>query len=214
MDCQNLLYSSIYSYLSGLLPERHSLLLEAEKEAEETGFPIIGPVVGNFCYTIARLMCARRVFELGSGFGYSTAWFAKAVRENGGGEVHHTVWDSDHSARARMMLKQMELDSYVVFHVSEAVKALRESDGFFDIIFNDIDKEQYPDSLAVIAEKLRPGGALIIDNTLWDGRVFDESDKHPSTEGIREVSRILRGSGWAQTVLPLRDGVTLAVKVS
>ena len=71
-----------------------------EEHARRTSFPIVGPAAGHLCYLIARMIGARRVFEMGSGFGYSTAWFARAVRENGGGEVHHVVWDEGLSARA------------------------------------------------------------------------------------------------------------------
>lgn len=64
-----------------------------EAYAREAHFPIIGPTAGQFCYLMARAIGARRIFEMGSGFGYSTAWFARAVKENGGGTVFHVVWD-------------------------------------------------------------------------------------------------------------------------
>ena len=66
-----------------------------------SGASIVGPAAGQYCYMIARMLGAKRVFELGSGYGYSTLWFAKAVRDNGGGEVYHTVWDEGLSTRAR-----------------------------------------------------------------------------------------------------------------
>jgi caffeoyl-CoA O-methyltransferase len=88
-----LTYDAVQDHLTGLIPERPPVLQSMEREAEETGFPIIGPAAGYQCYQLARLIGARRVFEMGSGYGYSTAWFARAVAENGGGEVHHVVWD-------------------------------------------------------------------------------------------------------------------------
>ncbi len=91
----------LQSYLDGLVPERDPELLAMEEHAREHGFPIIGPACGHLCYQVARMTGAQRVFELGSGYGYSTAWFARAVRENGGGEVHHTVWDQALSDQAR-----------------------------------------------------------------------------------------------------------------
>jgi caffeoyl-CoA O-methyltransferase len=152
------------AYLDGLVPARPPELQAMEARAQETGFPIIGPASGYFCYQLARMIGARRVFEMGSGFGYSTAWFAQAVRENGGGEVHHVVWDDQLSREARFHLGRLGYSDLVHYHVDEAVQALRQTRGPFDLIFNDIDKKGYPTSLPVIAEKLRPGGVLIVDN--------------------------------------------------
>src|SRR5574342_339346 len=91
-------YNKVQDYLTSLLPEREPELRKMEKYAERNYFPIIGPVCGYYCYQLTRLIGARSVFELGSGYGYSTAWFAKAVKENGGGIIHHTVWDEQLSS--------------------------------------------------------------------------------------------------------------------
>lgn len=198
----------IAPYLDGLVPERPAELLAMEEEARRTDFPIIGPAVGQLCYQLARLNAARSVFELGSGYGYSTAWFARAVRDNGGGEVHHVVWDEDLSQRARRHLHVLGYDDLVQYHVGEAVETLAAWEGQADIIFNDIDKQGYPDALAVIEQKLRPGGLLIVDNLLWSGRIFDDQDHSPATEGIRELTRrITADPRWTISILPLRDGV-------
>lgn len=182
-----------------------------EAHAAETGFPIIGPAAGHFCYTMARLMGARRVFEMGSGFGYSTAWFARAVQENGGGEVHHVVWDEALSARARRWLSLLGYQDTVRYHVGEAVQALRESEGGYDLVFNDIDKQDYPASLPVIASRLRSGGLLIVDNLLWSGRIFDDADHSPATRGVRELTReITTDPEWLATIVPIRDGLLVA----
>jgi predicted O-methyltransferase YrrM len=184
-----------------------------ESYAREKDFPIIGPASGHLCYQIARMIGARRVFELGSGYGYSTAFFARAVQENGGGVVHHVVWDDELSARARRHLGVLGFDAVVHYHVKEAVGALRETDGPFDLIFNDIDKEGYPASLPVIEEKLRPGGVLIIDNMLWSGRIFDKGDTSPSTIGVRELTKQLTSSNrWVSSLIPIRDGLIVALR--
>ena len=103
----NLTYPDVQQYLIDLVPEREQEMREMEKYASETGFPIIGPAAGNICYQIARMIHARDVFEMGSGYGYSTALFAKAVRENGGGVVHHVVWDEKLSKMARLHLETL-----------------------------------------------------------------------------------------------------------
>jgi caffeoyl-CoA O-methyltransferase len=202
---------TVAEYLEGLVPPRHPELQAMEEQARETGFPIIGPAAGQFCYLVARMTGAREVFELGSGFGYSTAWFARAVRENGGGVVHHVVWDDDLSGQARRHLAALGLADLVRFHVGEAVQTLRESAGPFDLVFNDINKEAYPASLPVIEEKLRRGGVLIIDNMLWSGKIFDESDRTPATEGVREFTRrITTDPAWSVSLAPIRDGLIVA----
>ncbi len=184
-----------------------------ERYAAETGFPIIGPAAGQMCYVLTRMNGARRVFEMGSGYGYSTAWFARAVQENGGGEVYHVVWHEDLSQRARRHLAALGYDGLIRYRVGEAVQTLRETPGPFDVIFNDIDKEGYPGSVPVIAEKLRPGGLLIVDNLLWHGQVLDPDDHMASTEAIREMTRILTTDReWITSIVPIRDGVLVALK--
>lgn len=206
-------YDKVQDYLASLVPPREPELQKMEEYAEKKGFPIIGPACGYYCYQLARMINAKSIFELGSGYGYSTAWFAKAVRENGGGVVHHTVWDEDLSKRARGHLSALGSDDIVEFHIAEAVATLRQTDGPFDIIFNDIDKEGYPESLPVIKEKLRHGGALIIDNMLWSGRVFDANNNEASTEAIRRFTRdITAGLDWIVSLIPARDGMIVAYK--
>ena len=206
-----LLNKAIAEYLDRLVPPRHPVLAEMEEVAARSKFPIIGPACGHLCYLLTRLTGARRVFELGSGFGYSTAWFARAVEENGGGEVHHVVWDETLSGRARGYLGRMGLDQLVRFHVAEAVDTLRQTPGPFDVIFNDIDKKGYPASLGVIEERLRPGGLLLVDNLLWSGRILDQADQTEDTEGVREVTRRLSSSKrWISSIVPLRDGMLVA----
>ncbi len=201
------------AYLNELVPPREDEMKAMEVHAKESGFPIIGPACGYVCYQVARMIKAKRVFELGSGYGYSTAWFARAVKENGGGEVHHVVWDEELSRQAGKHLERLGFADTVKYHVSEAIQKLREIAGPFDLIFNDIDKTGYPESLPVIKEKLRSGGVLIIDNMLWSGRIFDENDKEPNTEAIREFTRLITTDpAWVVTLLPIRDGLIVAYK--
>lgn len=207
-------YSVVQDYLKTLVPPRSSELQAMEMHAKEVGFPIIGPVAGYLCYQIARITGARQVVELGSGFGYSTAWFARAVTENGGGTVHHVVWDTQLSQRAQRHLGKLGYGDIVQYHVAEAVETLSGMRGPFDLIFNDIEKDAYPGALPVIEEKLKSGGVLIVDNMLWNGRIFDESDQDSSTEGVREFTRrITSHDGWIASIAPIRDGLLVAYKI-
>jgi predicted O-methyltransferase YrrM len=203
----------LMEYLDGLVPARPPEMQAMEAHAQEINFPIIGPSSGYLCYQVARMIGARRVFELGSGYGYSTAWFAKAVSENGGGEVFHVVWDEALSQQARKHLAVLGYNGMIHYHVAEAVQTLRETAGPFDLIFNDINKDGYAASLPVIVEKLRPGGVLIVDNMLWSGRVFEKGDKTPETASIRKLTELLTHSpDWIVSLTPVRDGVVVAYR--
>lgn len=206
-------YSKVQDYLNSLVPPRDPEMVVMEKFAARTGFPIIGPAAGHYCYQVARLVGARSVFELGSGYGYSTAWFAKAVKENGGGLVHHTVWDAKLSERAHRHLARMGLDGMVAFHVAEAMESLRLQTNTFDLIFNDIEKQDYPASLPLIKEKLRRGGVLIIDNMLWNGRIFSRSDRSAATQGVRQFTKAITADpDWIVNLVPVRDGMVIGYR--
>jgi len=215
----NLLPDHVSTYLEGLVPPRPPEMQAMEEYAQKIGFNIIGSASGQLCYQIARISGARRIFELGSGYGYSTAWFARAVQENGGGEVYHVVWDAELSQQARHHLGVLGFGNNgsrvaVHYRVSEAIQALKETEGPFDLIFNDIDKHAYPESLPVIREKLRPGGVLIVDNLLWHGRIFDPSDQTADTAAIHEFTHLMtKDPAWITTIVPIRDGVLVAYKV-
>ena len=206
-------FYKINTYLERLVPERPAEMRAMEEYARKMDFPIIGPVCGHLCYQVARMIGARSVFEMGSGYGYSTAWFARAVMENGGGKVHHVVWDEHLSSEAHQHLETLGYSSFVEYHVAEAIQTLSQTPGPFDLIFNDIDKECYPESLPMIREKLRPGGVLIVDNLLWHGQVLDVNDNEASTEGVRELTRILTTSpDWVSSLIPIRDGMLVALR--
>jgi predicted O-methyltransferase YrrM len=150
---------------------------------------------------------------MGSGYGYSTAWFARAVKENGGGVVHHVVWDQKLSDMAADHLSRLGYRDLVQYHVAEAVATLQETAGPFDLIFCDIEKDGYPAALPIIKQKLRPAGVLIADNIIWRGRVFDKQDNSADTNGVREFTRMItHDPDWIVSVLPVRDGVMIAYK--
>jgi len=198
-----ILSPQLSEYLDNLLGPRPAEMQKMEAYAEEHGFPIIGPACGQLCYQIARLAGATRIYELGSGYGYSTAWFARAVKENGG----------DLSRIARGHLEALGYGDIVQYTVGEAVDALGNVDGQFDLIFMDIDKEGYPGALPLIYEKLKPGGVLIVDNVLWSGRIFDDKDQSGATQGIRELTGMLASNdAWVNSIIPIRDGLMVATK--
>lgn len=199
-------------YLRTQLQTADPILREMEAEAKERGFPIIGPESGRVLYLIAKMTAARRIFEMGSGFGYSTFWFASAAGEDA--EIHHTEGDAKNSETARQYLSRGGLDHKVRFHVGAAQDALRETEGLFDIILIDVNKEQYPECHGLAMDRLRPGGVMITDNVWWGGRVQDPAHQEDATQGIREFTRLqLEESRLFSTILPVRDGLLVSYRL-
>ena len=202
---------AIERYLQRQQVPDDEVLLEMGKSGEERGFPIIGPLVGRLCEQVARSIGARSVFEMGSGFGYSTAWFSRAVGP--AGRVVHTEGDPRLQEEAKGWLKEANLAGPVEFRLGDAVALLRKDKGPYDIVFIDIDKEQYPDAWKVACERVRPGGCIVADNTLWQGKVAGRA-RDAATEGIREYNRLSQEDDrFLTTLLPLRDGVSISLRL-
>lgn len=203
--------NELLAYIEARTRLADPILAEMEERARRDHFPIIGPVSGAWLYFFARLINAERVFEMGSGYGYSTWYFAKAMDDQGRGYVKHTVWDKDLSDEAKRWLDRAGLVVYCDFEVSESILALEASEPGNDLIFMDIDKEAYPDALPVIESKLRAGGLLLVDNTLRAGRVLDAADQSDATNGVRRMNDYLhRSSHWEYLISPLHDGLGIA----
>ena len=122
---------------------------------------------------LALMINARTVFELGSAIGYSTIWWAQAVGD--GGRVIYTDGDSKNAERARGYFARAEVSSRITLHTGDALEFLSEQKQEFDIIFNDVDKDDYPRVLRLVAPRLRKGGLFITDNVLWSGRVAEKN---------------------------------------
>jgi predicted O-methyltransferase YrrM len=205
-------HPKVDEYLRSLAPPADEVREEMERLAEAQRFPIIGPAVGQLCCVLARAIDARRVFECGSGFGYSTYWFARAVGEEG--LVVHTDGSIGNSSQARDFLGRAGLRRRVRFEVGDSRSLLARAEGPFDVIFNDIDKEGYPEILPLVREKLRVGGLFICDNMLWYGRVLLPGED-PDTRGIQEMTRLLReADDFSTTFIPLRDGVSVSLRIA
>jgi caffeoyl-CoA O-methyltransferase len=215
MDITN---PAVEDYIRGLL-RRHDepVLLEMEKEGKERDFPIVGRMVGVVLDIVARAIGAKRIIELGSGFGYSGYWFSRAVGPDG--ELHLTDGDPENETKARDYLSRAGLWGPVQFHVGDAVTVLNSLPGDFDVIYCDIDKHGYPEAWNAARERIRVGGLFICDNTLWSGRVTDSTDvtefRDPTwTDAIKEMNKAIASDPrYLSTILPIRDGDTLALRI-
>lgn len=198
-------------YLYSMLPARGEVLAEMEDYATEHQIPIVGPAVARVLQQLAMMINAQSVFELGSAIGYSTIWWAQAVGDNG--NVVYTDGDSKNAHRARDYFARAGVSKRITIHTGDALEFLSEQKREFDIIFNDVDKEDYPRVLNLVAPRLRKGGLFVTDNVLWSGKVAEEDPKEASTKAILEFNRKLYASkDFYTTILPIRDGLAVAVK--
>jgi caffeoyl-CoA O-methyltransferase len=202
---------AVDKYMLSLLPARDAVLQEMEAQALKRDIPIVGPAVGRVLYQYARLVNAKKVFELGSAIGYSTLWWAHAVGE--GGEVFYTDGDPKKADEARGYFHRAGMADRIHIGVGDALEQLSTRQREFDIIFNDVDKQYYPRVLDLVSSHLRRGGLFITDNTLWSGRVTEKNPKEETTRAIQEFNqRLYAMKEFFTTILPLRDGLAVAVK--
>lgn len=202
---------AVEAYLRPLQPAPTPTLAAMQQAGEKRGFPIIGPLVGRLCEQLARQVAARRVFELGSGFGYSTAWFARAVGPKG--KVIHTENDAALSVEAQAWLRKAKLASRVDFRRGDALDLLRADRSANDVVFCDIDKEDYPDAWRLARTRVRVGGLVVTDNTLWQGTVT-AAPKTDAARGVQEYNALAFGDkAFLSTLAPIRDGVTVSLRL-
>lgn len=197
-------------YLYSMLPRRDPVLAEMEDYSTENKIPIVGPAVARVLQQLAMMINARTVFELGSAIGYSTIWWAQAVGDKG--RVIYTDGDAKNAERARSYFARAGVSNRIRLHTGDALEYLSEQKQEFDIIFNDVDKEDYPRVLRLVAPRLRKGGLFITDNVLWSGRI---AEKNPDarTKAILEFNRRLYDAPeFYATLLPIRDGLAVALK--
>jgi predicted O-methyltransferase YrrM len=203
----------VEQYLYKLLPERDTIITEMEAHAEQYRVPIIGPAVARLLALLAQVSGAKRIFEMGSAIGYSTIWLAGAVGPKG--KVFYTDGDPANAQRAQVYFRMAGLKRRIVVKVGDAMELLKKTPGKFDLIFIDVDKHQYPAALRVALPKLKRGGLLVTDNTLWSGKVARPAGAEDhDTQGVQEFNRLVYASKELYPVLiPLRDGVTVCRKL-
>jgi len=200
----------VEDYLYAMLPPRDEVLVEMEAEAGKNNIPIVGPAVARVLYQLAVISGAKKVFEMGSAIGYSTIWWARAVGD--GGHVVYTDGDRKNADKARRYFERAGVSRRISVRVGDAFEFLSEEKGQYDIIFNDVDKIDYPRVFRLALPRLKSGGLFITDNVLWSGKVA-QPNPDANTKAILEFNKLIYGSkDLLTTILPLRDGVAVCVK--
>lgn len=203
----------VEEYIYGLLPERDAVVTEIEDYAAQQKIPIIGPAVARFLTLLVQISGAKRIFELGSAIGYSTIWLARAAGPKA--EIFYSDGDPEKARRALDYFQRAGVADYIKIITGDAIAALKNTPGEFDLIFNDIDKHQYPAAMEAALPRLRAGGLLVTDNTLWSGKAARPAEQNDvNTLGIQELNKRAYGSKDLFSVLvPLRDGLTVCRKL-
>ncbi len=206
-------HAAIEEYMEALIKKYdEEVLLEMEELARKHNFPVVGRVVGNFLNILTKSISAERIFEFGSGFGFSAYWFSMGMN---GGELTLTDGSKINIETAKKSLSRLNRKCDFKYHAAWAQDVFNETSGAFDIIYNDVDKGDYPEVWELARERVRPGGYYIADNTLWYGRVTAEkveNDIEPGwTEAIKEHnSLIFNDADFDAFINPTRDGVLVA----
>ncbi len=199
-----------HAYLESLLPSRHPIVQELEQEARKDQFPIIGPQCGSFLEMMARITQAESILELGSGYGYSAYWFLRGMNN---GSILLTDSDKANRDRALDLLNRTGSQGRIEFKVGDSIRILEEEQGPFDIIFCDIDKENYPSVPEKVLPKLRTGGLMIVDNTLWYGNVFAGNTDNTTKSILKFNNQIATDNRWFSIQVPIRDGISVSMKM-
>jgi caffeoyl-CoA O-methyltransferase len=209
---QGITSEPVESYLYSMLPPRDEVLTEMEDQAAKRNIPIVGPAVGRVLHQLALISGARNIFEMGSAIGYSTIWWARAIGDDG--RVIYTDGDRKNADEARGYFERAKVTNRISIKVGDAIEFLSEQTQQFDIIFCDLDKEDYPRALRMALPRLRKGGLLVADNVLWSGKVAEKNPSEASTKSILEFNRLLYHSKELfTTILPMRDGLAVATKL-
>ncbi len=207
----HILDPKLEKYILNLMPPMGSVLKEMTEYGNNRDFPIIGPLCGQFLRQMATATRAKNIFEMGSGFGYSAVWFSMGLAD--GGKIICTDGDKRNRDRALKYFQRLGIENKIEFHVGKAQDILQQFSGPFDIIFNDVDKEQYPETIDIVLPKLRKGGLFITDNALWGGNVLQKKGDI-YTEGVKEFNkRLFSHPELATMIVPLRDGLAVSVKL-
>jgi len=199
-------------YIEGLLPPESETLHKLDRETNlKVPYPnmLTGHVQGRFLAFMSRLLRPKRILEIGTYTGYSAICLAEGLAD--GGEIITIDKNPEVAGIAVRYFEQAGLGNVITRIEGDALEIIPSLEGTFDMVFLDADKENYPVYLDIVMKKLSPGGLLMIDNTLWGGKVLRPAHSSDSeTQGIQQLNKMLSENPRLESfLLPLRDGITL-----
>ena len=171
-----------------------------------------GHLQGRILKMFCRMLRPEKILEIGTYTGYATLCMAEALSDTG---IIHTIEiDDELEDFILKYFNQSEDKDKIKLHIGDALKIIPELNETFDLVFIDADKRLYSEYYDLVFDKVRQGGMIIADNTLWDGKVLETP--HPSdkqTIGIQQFNdKIAKDKRIEKVIIPLRDGITLMIK--
>jgi len=174
---------------------------------------VSGHLQGRVLKMLVRMCRPQRILEIGTYTGYATICLAEGLPDDG--EIHTIEIDDELEDFIKEQFDKTDLKDKIRLHIGDALDIIPQLDGCFDLVFIDADKRLYSQYYDLVFDKLRPGGIILADNTLWDGKVLETP--HPSdkqTIGIQKFNEKIKNDGRIEKViLPLRDGLTIIYKM-
>ena len=206
-----------------LAPQTDDVIDAMDERADAEGFPTVGPAVGGWLRFYARAIDADRIFEFGSGYGYSAYWMAPAVPADG--EIVLTEVDADELQDARGNLAASGYADRAEFEHGDAIETIERYDGPFDLVLIDNEKHRYREAFEAVREKVPVGGVIAADNAISGGTIEAEDvqaildgesvDTDEMSAGVAEYLDTLRADPAFETgLLPLGSGVAVSIRIA
>jgi len=206
-------FEATAAYVEEFLPEDEPLLAARRNAAQVGGASPVSPAVGATLRFITAALSAKAVVEIGTGCGTSGIWLLRGMRRDA--VLTSVDVEPEHQRLARRVFTDAGFAGNRFRLISGKASDVlpRLTDGGYDLVFCDADKQEYPGYLTAALRLLRAGGVVAFDNALWGGRVADPGWTDPETAAIREVTEQIRqDERLVPLLLPVGDGLLAAVK--
>lgn len=206
---------AIESYILSRIDEESELLKQLNRDAHVNLLKprmLSGHLQGRMLKMFCRMINPKYILEIGTYTAYATLCLAEGVDDDA--EIHTIEVNDELEDFILKHLHKSKLKDKIHLHIGDAMEIIPQIDRTFDLVFIDANKRHYIEYYNLIFDKVRPGGLIITDNTLWDGHVLETpkpSDKQ--TIGIQQFNdMIAKDDRVEKVILPIRDGLTLIWK--
>ncbi|MFW6043207.1 MAG: O-methyltransferase [Marinilabiliaceae bacterium] len=208
-------YPDIESYIEAHTTPEDALLYELRRQTYLKMLRprmISGPVQGQLLAMLCRMIRPASVLEIGTFTGYAAICMARGMEP--GTHLHTIEQDDELEPFIRRYLKRAGLEEIIHLHIGDALRVINDLDVAFDLVFIDGDKRQYPQYYEIVMPRMKPGGYILADNILWNGKVIDpDASDDEYTQGILRFNSMVKNDPHTtQVILPLRDGLMMVRK--
>ena len=201
-------------YLENHASSEPDILKRLRKETfQKTTQPhmISGFLQGRLLAIISKMLQPKNILEIGTFTGYATLCLTEGLAKEG--KITTIDVNEELAYLPKKYFQESECSPQIDFQLKDAKDFLKETDEFFDLVFIDADKENYPEYFHLIKSRVKSGAVILFDNVLWYGKVLEENSKQKSTQKIQELNDLVaKDEDFENLILPLRDGINLIRK--